>query len=185
VRLPISPPAHLKTTLAPNASRKDFCKQHYVFRLTSHFTSIQVMQSLPPSELIQQLRKAKNIAVVGISDDLSKASHYVSAYMQGKDYKIIPVNPKFALRGEKVLGETCWARLTDIPAELGPIDIVNCFRKTEDMLPVAQDAVAIKAGGLWQQVGIDNPDATQLALDAGMWCVTDQCLMVVHRNLIG
>jgi uncharacterized protein len=142
------------------------------------------MQSLSTGELAEKLLKAKNIAVIGISDNPAKPSHYVSAYMQAKGYKIIPVNPKFALRRERVLGEVCWAQLTDIPPDLGPVDVVNCFRKTEDMEPVARQAVAVDAGGLWQQQGIDNPVATQLALAAGMWAVSNQCLMVVHRNLM-
>jgi uncharacterized protein len=143
------------------------------------------MQSLSTPELAEKLRSVKTIAVVGISDDPVKPSHYVSAYMQAKGYKIIPVNPKLALRGERVLGEVCWAQLTDIPTSLGTVDLVDCFRKTEDMEPVARQAVAIGAGGLWQQQGIDNPAATQMALDAGLWAVSDQCLKVVHRNLLG
>ncbi|MFM2112029.1 MAG: hypothetical protein RLZZ271_689 [Pseudomonadota bacterium] len=142
------------------------------------------MQSLSTEELTLRLKAAKTIAVVGISDDPAKASHYVSAYMQKKGYRIIPVNPKFALRGEQLLGERCYSRLTDIPVELHPVDIVNCFRKAEDILPIATDAIAVGAKALWQQMGIDNSEATQLALDAGMWCVSDQCLMVVHRNLL-
>ncbi|MEN9886129.1 MAG: hypothetical protein RL758_707 [Pseudomonadota bacterium] len=142
------------------------------------------MQSLSTTELTEKLRSARHIAVVGISDDPSKPSHYVSAYMQAKGYRIIPVNPKLALRGQKVLGEVCWAQLTDIPPDLHPVDIVDCFRKTEDMPPIAQQAVAMGAGGLWQQQGIDNPAATQLAVEAGMWAVSDQCLMVVHRSLL-
>jgi uncharacterized protein len=143
------------------------------------------MQSLSQTDLFSQLQKAQTIAVVGISNDPSKPSHYVSAYMQSKGYRIVPVNPKYALRGEKVLGQHCYARLTDIPSEIGTIDIVDCFRRTPDIEPITQDAIRIGAKGLWQQVGIDNTRATDLALQSGLWCVSDQCLMVVHRDLMG
>jgi uncharacterized protein len=131
------------------------------------------------------LQSTRTIAVVGISDDPSKPSHYVSAYMQKHGYTIIPVNPKYALQGVKVLGQTCYAHLTDIPASKLPVDIVNCFRPTIDIVPIAQDAVAIGAKGLWQQVGVRSVEATAYAEQAGLWCVSDACLMVEHRRLIG
>jgi uncharacterized protein len=142
---------------------------------------------MPHSDLDieHRLRQARTIAVVGISDDPSKPSHYVSAYMQTRGYTIIPVNPKYALRGEKILGQTCYAHLTDIPESKLPVDIVNCFRPTMDIVPIAQDAVTIQAKGLWQQVGVDSEAATAIAEQAGLWCVSDACLMVEHRRLIG
>jgi predicted CoA-binding protein len=134
------------------------------------------------TDLQNWLRQSRTIAVVGISNDPSKPSHYVSAYMQQRGYTIVPVNPKYALRGEQVLGQTCYARLTDIPPDIGRVDIVNCFRQTADIVPIAQDAVAIGAKGLWQQVGIDNQVAIDLATQAGLWCVSNACLMVEHRR---
>jgi uncharacterized protein len=141
---------------------------------------------MPPSDtdLQRWLRQSRTIAVVGISNDPSKPSHYVSAYMQQRGYTIVPVNPKYALRGEGVLGQTCYAHLSDIPAEVGRIDIVNCFRQTAEIAPIARDAVAIGAQGLWQQMGIHNEVAIDLATQAGLWCVSNACLMVEHRRLL-
>jgi predicted CoA-binding protein len=126
----------------------------------------------------QVLKDCTTIAVVGISTDPLKPSHYVARYMQERGYRVVPVNPRY----EQVLGETCYARLQDIPFA---VDMVNVFRRTEDVMPVAQDAAAIGAKCLWQQIGVLNHQAVSLARASGMDSVMDRCLKVEHARLIG
>jgi uncharacterized protein len=131
-----------------------------------------------PAQMRQILRTAKTIAVVGLSADPSRPSFGVSAYMQAHGYRIVPVNPRYP----QILGEKSYASLKDIPFA---VDIVNVFRKTSDVLPVAQDAVAISATCLWQQSGIANSQADVLARTHGLASVMDACIKVEHANLIG
>jgi uncharacterized protein len=130
------------------------------------------------SVLRELLRTSRTIAVVGLSDDPSRASFGVAAYLQRAGYRILPVNPKLA--GATVLGETAFARLEDIALA---IDIVDVFRRAEDMLPVATSAVAIKARCLWQQLGIHDEASHRMASAAGLVSVSDRCLLVEHRRL--
>lgn len=123
------------------------------------------------------LRRCQTIAVVGISDKPDRPSHYVSAYMQAQGYRIVPVNPRF----QTVLGETCYATLEDIGFK---VDLVDVFRRTEDVLPVAHSAVAVGASCLWQQMGIANQQAHQLAQAAGLQSVMNRCLKVEHARLM-
>lgn len=127
--------------------------------------------------LRELLRECKTIAVVGITDDPSRPSHYVARYLQAQHYRIVGVNPRYT----KVLGETCYPRLEDIAFA---VDLVDVFRRTDDVLPVAQSAVAIGAKCLWQQVGVVNQQAAALAQQAGLHSVMDRCLMVEHRRLM-
>jgi hypothetical protein len=119
----------------------------------------------------------KTIAVVGLSPDAGKASHFVPLYMQEAGYKIIPVYPK----EEEILGEKVYRTLAEIP---GKVDMVNVFRKP-DAVPAILEA--IKARGdvavLWLQKGIVNNDAAEAAKSAGLKVVQNKCLMVEHRNL--
>ncbi|MFM2400109.1 MAG: hypothetical protein RL341_2266, partial [Pseudomonadota bacterium] len=124
------------------------------------------------------LQTAKTIAVVGLSADPDRPSYGVARYMQAQGYRIIPVNPKYA----EVLGEKSYARLTDIPFA---VDIVDVFRKTADVLPVAQEAVAIGAKCLWQQQGVENLQADALAQEHGLLSALDRCIKIEHARLIG
>lgn len=124
------------------------------------------------------LRNARTIAVVGLSDDPSRPSHGVARYLQAHGYRIVPVNPKL----KTVLGERCYARLEDIPEK---IDIVDVFRRTEDVGPVADSAIAIGALCLWQQIGVVNEAAADKAKAAGLAVVMDRCIKVDHAVLIG
>jgi uncharacterized protein len=127
--------------------------------------------------LIEQILKTcRTIAVVGLSDRPDRPSYGVAQYMQSKGYRVIPVNPNAA----EILGEKSYASLLDIPHE---VDIVNVFRRTEDVLPIAQQAVQIKAKCLWQQIGIANEEADVLAKDNGLFSVMDLCLKIEHRLL--
>ena len=127
----------------------------------------------------QLLSAARTIAVVGLSMKPDRASYQVASYLQQHGHRIIPINPTYA--GQSILGEHCYATLTQASKEHGVVDIVDCFRKPEDILPVAEEAVAIGARCLWMQLGIVNEEAARLARKAGMMVVMDRCLKVEHQ----
>ena len=129
----------------------------------------------------QLLSVARTIAVVGLSNKPDRASHEVASYLQQHGHRIIPVNPTYA--GQSILGEHCYATLTLAAREHGVIDIVDCFRKSGDILPIAEQAVAIGARCLWLQLGIVNEAAARLARKAGMMVVMDHCLKLEHLAL--
>ena len=130
----------------------------------------------------QLLSAARTIAVVGLSSKPDRASHQVASYLQQHGHRIIPVNPTYA--GQSILGEHCYATLAQVAKEHGVIDIVDCFRKAEDILPIAEQALAIGARCLWMQLGIVNEDAARLAQKAGMLVVMDHCLKIEHQALL-
>lgn len=132
------------------------------------------------ANLQQLLQNSRTIAVVGLSADPSKASHSVSKYMQANGYRIIPVNPKYAHEGIDILGEKSYAKLGDIEFD---IDIVDVFRQTQDILPIAIETIAIGAKCLWQQLGIANIEAHQRINAAGLISVMDRCIKVDHAQL--
>jgi predicted CoA-binding protein len=118
------------------------------------------------------------IAVVGLSADWFRPSYFAAKYLQEHGYRIIPVNPKY----ESILGETCYKSLRDIPE---PVDMVDVFRKTQDVAPIADDAIAIGAKVLWQQLGVKNQAAAQKARAAGLEAVLDRCVKIEHGRLFG
>lgn len=126
------------------------------------------------------LENAKTIAVVGLSGDPGRASYSVSAYMQSHGYRIIPVNPM--LRGP-VLGESPFARLQDIPAEI-KIDIINVFRRSVDMPPVVDQAMHRRAPLFWMQLGIHHAPSSEALVAAGFDVVQDNCIKVEHLRLL-
>ena len=128
------------------------------------------------------LSEARTIAVVGLSSKPERASHQVAAYLQQHGHRIIPVNPTYA--GQSILGEHCYATLTQVSREHGVIDIVDCFRKSEDIVPIAEQAVAIGARCLWLQLGVVNEDAARLAQKGGLLVVMDHCLKIEHQALL-
>lgn len=134
--------------------------------------------SVSDDELVVLLKKAKNIAVVGLSPKADRPSYRVAAYMQSMGYRIIPVHPAM----DQVLGERCYPSLEAIPGEIA-VDIVDVFRRAEETPPVAQSAVAIHAGCLWLQSGILNEESLTIARQAGLLAIQDRCLMVEHRRL--
>lgn len=132
----------------------------------------------PSRDQIKQiLNQTQTIAVVGLSDNPDKVSHMVSAAMQAKGYRIIPVNPN----AERILGETSYASLLDIPES---VDIVNVFRRPEHVVPFAEDAVAIKAKVFWLQQGIVNEEAARICEEAGMTVIMDRCIKVEDSILL-
>ena len=124
------------------------------------------------------LREAKVIAVVGLSADWFRPSYFAAKYMQEHGYRVIPVKPKYA----EILGEKCYPSLCDIPQ---PVDIVDVFRKTADVMPIAEDAIKIGAKVLWQQLGVRNEEAAAKAQAAGLQTVMDRCVKIEHGRLFG
>ena len=129
------------------------------------------------------LQDARIIAIVGLSDKPERASHQVAEYLIAHGYQVVPVNP--ALAGQQVLGQRAFATLTEAAASVAPrrIDIVDVFRKAEDIVPIAQEAVAVKAGCLWLQLDVVNQEAAQIARAAGLDVVMDHCTKIEHRNV--
>ena len=117
------------------------------------------------------LRECRVIAVVGLSAQWHRPSYFAAKYMQEHGYRIIPVNPKH----REILGEKCFDSLKKIRQK---VDIVDVFRKTQDVLPIAEDAVAIGAKVLWQQLGVKNEEAAALARAAGLEAVMDHCVKI-------
>ena len=126
----------------------------------------------------QSLANCKTIAVVGLSPKPHRDSFRVAKYMQDHGFRIVPINPN----APDVLGEKAYASLTDA-AQHERIDMVNCFRNSEDIPPIAAEAIAIGAKSLWLQIGVVNDAAAKQATDAGLIVVQDLCLMVEHRQL--
>jgi predicted CoA-binding protein len=124
------------------------------------------------------LKETRTIAVVGLSADWYRPSYFAAKYMQEHGYRVIPVNPKY----ESILGEKCYKSLRDIPE---PVDLVDVFRKTQDVGPIADDAIAIRAKVLWQQLGVKNEAAAQKARAAGLEAVMDRCVKIEHGRLFG
>lgn len=124
------------------------------------------------------LTTCRTIAVVGLSAQPNRPSYGVALYMQAQGYRIVPVHPLYT----EVLGEKCYARLSDIPFA---VDMVNVFRKSEDVLPVAHEAVKIGAKCVWQQLGIENQEAHTFIQQAGMDSVMNRCLKIDHAMLLG
>lgn len=123
------------------------------------------------------LRDSQTIAVVGLSPKPHRESYGVARYLQAQGYRIIPVNPY----AREVLGEKAYATLTEAAAQ-EKIDLVNVFRNSEDVPPVAQEAVGIGAAGLWLQSGIAHDAAAMMARAAGLRVVQDACIKVEHAR---
>lgn len=128
------------------------------------------------TELKRLFETVRTIAVVGCSPRPERPGHYVAKYLQDLGYRIIPVNPGQT----EILGEKCYASLRDI-AE--PVDMVDCFRRAEDIPPVVDDAIAIGAKFVWMQLGIVNEEAAQRAIAAGIGVVMDRCPKIDYPRL--
>ena len=124
------------------------------------------------------LREHRVIAVVGLSADWFRPSYFAAKYMLEHGYRVIPVNPKYP----EVLGQKCYKSLQDIPEQVGIVDV---FRKSADVPPVADAAIAIGARVLWQQLGVDNAVAAERARAAGLEVVVDRCVKIEHARLFG
>jgi predicted CoA-binding protein len=122
--------------------------------------------------------RARTVAVVGLSADWFRPSYFVAKYLQEHGFRMIPVNP----RHPEILGERCFPSLRAIPES---IDIVDVFRKPQDCVPIAEDAVAIGAHVLWLQLGVTNPHAEAIASRGGLTVVMDRCIKIEYARLFG
>ena len=122
------------------------------------------------------LREAKHVAVVGLTDDPTRPSHFVPAYLQNNGYHIIPINPTIS---GAVLGEMVYPSLADAPR---PIDVVQIFRRSEEVGPIVEEAIAVGAKAVWMQLGVSNEEAAAAARAAGLDVVMNQCMKVQHMR---
>ena len=133
-------------------------------------------------DILHILKTCKTIAVVGLSPKVHRDSYEVAEYMQSQGYRIIPINPVAAASNTPILGEKVYATLLEA-AKVEKIDMVDCFRNSADIPPIATEAVLIKAQVLWMQLGIDNAAAKSEAEAAGLAVVENRCLLIDHRRL--
>lgn len=124
------------------------------------------------------LKSCRTIAVVGLSADWHRPSFFAAKYLQEHGYRIVPVNPRYS----EILGERCHASLREIPH---PVDMVDVFRRAADVGPIAEEAIAIGARCLWQQLGVRNLEADARARAAGLDSVMDRCVKIEHARLFG
>src|SRR5512141_2403017 len=126
------------------------------------------------------LHENRRIAVVGISAEWHRPSYFVGKYLLEHGYTMIPVNPKYA----EVLGQRCYPTLA-AAREASAIDMVDCFRKSEDIGPLAEEAIRIGARCLWMQLSVSNEAAKAKAQAAGLDVVMDRCVKIEHGRLFG
>lgn len=130
------------------------------------------------SKLRRILRNSRTLAVVGLSAHWYRPSYFAAKYMQEHGYRVIPVNPQY----DSILGEKCYASLADIPER---VDLVDCFRKSAEILAIAEDAIAVGARVLWMQLGVQNSQARARAESAGLEVVDNRCVKIEHARLFG
>ena len=124
------------------------------------------------------LRDSRTLAVVGLSAQWHRPSYFAAKYMRDHGYRIFPVNPRY----DEVLGQRCYPDLQSVPE---PIDIVDCFRKAEEIPAIADAAIAVGAKVLWMQLGIVNDEAAQRASAAGLDVVMNRCVKIEHARILG
>ena len=124
------------------------------------------------------LRGSRTIAVVGLSAQWHRPSYFAAKYLQEHGYRIIPVNPTY----DTILGEKSYKSVRDIPEK---VDVVDCFRKSEEIPRLADDAIAIGAKVLWMQLGVENPEARRKAEAAGLEVVENHCMKIEHGRFFG
>ena len=132
-------------------------------------------------DFVHILNSCKTIAVVGLSPKRERASYGVAQYMQEHGYRIIPINPNTAASNSMILGEKSYASLEEA-AKYEQIDMVNCFRNSKDIPPIADSAIAIGASVLWMQLGIENAIARIKCETNGLTVIENLCLKIEHRR---
>lgn len=132
---------------------------------------------------LELLKTYHHIAIVGVSADPYRPSHFVAIYLQAEGYHIIPINPRYA--GQTLLGQHVYPTLTAAKEAGEQIEIVDVFRKAQDTPPIAQEAANIGAKVLWLQLGIRNEDTKKIAHDAGLTYVQDRCIKIEHARFFG
>ncbi len=133
-----------------------------------------------PADLRRILRTCRTVAIVGLSAEWHRPSFFVAKYLQQHGYRVIPVNPRYV--GQQILGEPVHASLDDIGE---PVDMVDVFRRSADVPPIARQAVAIGATCLWQQIGVTSQEGDAIARTAGLDSVMDRCTKIEHARLFG
>jgi len=131
-----------------------------------------------PLTIQRVLNGSRTVAIVGLSGNRLRASHFVGFYLRRHGYRVIPVNP----REQEVFGEPSYASLTDVPV---PVDIVNVFRAPDALPGIAREAVAIKAKALWCQFNVINEEGARIAEDGGLTVIMDRCIKVEHARFVG
>jgi len=134
-------------------------------------------------ERLQFLQQYRNVAIVGISADPYRPSHFVAIYLQAEGYNIILINPRYA--GQTILGKRVYATLTEAQEAGEQIEIVDVFRRAEDVPPIADEAIKIGAKVLWLQLGIRNDEAVRKAQEAGLIAVQNRCIKMEHARFFG
>jgi len=129
-------------------------------------------------EMKEILLSAKNVASVGLSSNDEKESYWIVFFLQKIGFRMIPVNPK----ADEILGEKAYASLLDIPEK---IDVVQIFRRPEDIPPIVDDAIKIGAKVVWMQLGIVNEEAARTARAAGLKVVMDACMRMTYKRFFG
>ena len=124
------------------------------------------------------LKDYTTVAMVGLSANWFRPSFFAAKYLLDHGFKVIPVTPTY----EEVLGQKCYPSLRDIPE---PVDIVDCFRRADQIVPLANDAVAIGAKVLWLQLGVENEEARDIATTAGLEVVMNRCMKIEYARLFG
>ncbi|MBA2396115.1 MAG: CoA-binding protein [Ktedonobacteraceae bacterium] len=134
-------------------------------------------------ERLKLLQQYRHVAIVGVSADQYRPSHFVAIYLQAEGYDIIPINPRYA--GKTILGKRVYASLTEAKEAGEQIEIVDVFRKAEDTPPIADEAAKIGANVLWLQLGVRNDAAGKKAQAAGLVFVQDRCMKIEHARFFG
>jgi len=129
-----------------------------------------------PREVAAVLNDYRVVAVVGLSGNPERSSYQVAQYLQNHGYRIIPVNPGC----RQVLGETCYPSLKDIPF---PVEVVDIFRKVEDISAIVDEAIAAGAKAVWMQLGLEEPGSARKARKAGLKVVMNRCMKMEHTAL--
>ena len=141
-------------------------------------TSFDLTRYQDPLTIQRVLHHARTIAVVGLSNNELRASHFVGFYLKRHGYRVVPVNPKES----SILGEPTFKSLSDVPV---PIDVVNVFRAPDALPAIAREAVAVHAGTMWCQFGVINEEGARIADEGGLSVVMDRCIKVEHARFIG
>jgi hypothetical protein len=144
----------------------------------TNFASFDLTRFQDPLTIQRVLHHAKTIAVVGLSNNELRASHFVGFYLKRHGYRVVPVNP----REPAILGEPSFKSLTDVPF---PVDVVNVFRAPDALPAIAAEAVAIGATNIWCQFGVINEEGARLAEQGGLSVVMDRCIKVEHARYVG
>ena len=141
------------------------------------------------STLREVLHRCRTIAVVGLSPHWLRPCYFAAKYMQSHGYRIVPVNPLVAAEGGSILGERCFASVLEAAQAVAQqgvrIDLVDVFRRSADVPPLAEEAVAIGARCLWLQLGVRNDEAAERAEAAGLQVIQNRCVKIEHARLFG